>query len=212
MEFRKKLNYWITAALLILFGVLFIVVGTKTNNQKVIDTLDIIFGVLFLLEGSALILVSILIHKKFVSALSLAGALALSLGIYTFIESFIVKILAVILDFIPYLLIVVGSLMVLQALITYFLGKKKSLPLFIVQLVYGAIILTFGILGITVFKELDTKFIILGVILCVYATYIIVGSFMPEALVVVVNKKEPEEAEVIETTLNDNEATANDQE
>ena len=201
MDIRKKLNYWITAALVILFGVLFIIVGTKTNNTDVIKTLDIIFGVLFVLQGSCLILVSILVKKKFVTALSLLGALALSLGIYTFIESFIVKILAVVLDFIPYLLIVVGSLMVLQALITYFLGKKKSLPLFIVQLVYGLLILTFGILGLTVFKEIDTKFIIFGVILCVYATYIVVGSFMPGALVIVA-KTEPEEAEVIETTLN----------
>ena len=202
MEFRKKLNYWITAALLILFGVLFIVVGTKTDNQKVISTLDTIFGVLFLIEGSALILVSILVKKQFVSSLSLAGALALSLGIYTLVESFINNILAVVLNFIPYFLIVVGSLMVFQALITYFLGKKKSLPLLIIQLVYGIIILTFGILGLTVFKDLDTKFIILGIIICIYATYIIVASFFPGALVIVVNKDEPEEAEVIETELN----------
>ena len=204
MDIKKKLGYWITAALVILAGVLLIIIGSKTDSQKAVDTLDMVIGILLILEGACGILVSILAKKRFVSALSLFGAFSLSLGIYALVKSFINTFLVLFLDFVPYLMIVIGSLMVLQALITYFLGKKKDLPLFIIQLIYGILMLTFGILGLTVFKEIDTKFIILGIVLCVYATYIVIGSFMPGALVII-TKEEPEEAEVIETTLNNDE-------
>ena len=202
MEFRKKLGYWVSAAFLALFGVLLIIIGSK-YDPDVVKTLDIIIGVIFLLEGSAAILVSILFKKHFVSPLSMFGAISLSLGIYCLVKSFIGTFLLLFLDFVPYLLIVVGTLMLLQALVTFFLGKKKDVVLFVIQLVYSGIILTFGILGLTVFEKNDVKFIVLGVILCVYATYIVLGSFMPSILVIVAKTDdEPEEAEVIETKVN----------
>ena len=204
MLLKKKIGYWITAAFLILFGVLFIVLGTN-YDQDVVNTLDIIIGVLFLIEGSAAILVSVLVKKQFVSPLSLSGAVSLALGIYCLVKSFINTFLTIFLDFVPYLLIVIASLMILQALLTFFLSKKKDLVLFIIQLVYGLIILTFGILGITVFKDRDTKFIILGTIICLYATYIVLGSFIPAILVLAVKndveeniQKDVEEVQVID--------------
>ena len=209
MDFRKKINYWITALVIALFGILFIVIGASDNNQDVIRTLDIIIGVLFLIEGSVAILISILVKKRFVTPLSLSGAVSLSLGIYCLVTNgFITGLLALFLDYVPYLLLVLGCLLLLQAFLTFFLSKKKNMPLFVIQLVYGAIILTFGILGLTVFKDVDTKFIILGVIMCVFATYIIVASFIPAALILASvevaesNNEDLDEVEVIEENEN----------
>ncbi len=206
---RSKLNYWISAAFLLLFGILFIILGTK-YEQKVLDTLDIILGVLFLIEGSAAILVSILLKKRFVSPLSLTGAVSLSLGIFCLVKTFIDTFLVDFLDFVPYLLVVVGSLMLLQALLTYFLSKNKNLVTFIIQLAYAGIILAFGILCLTVFDKRETKFIILGAILCVYATYVVIGSFMPELVILSMKEanlepednEEAQEVEVMETEVN----------
>lgn len=215
MEIRKRASYWLSALLVALFGVLFIVIGAN-QDQDVVRTLDIIIGVLFTLEGACAILISLLVKKRFVSPLSLSGALSLALGIYCFVQGFIYTFLAVFLDFVPFLLIVVGSLLVLQALLTFALSKKKNLVLFIVQLVYGAIILTFGILLLTVFDEMSKKHIILGIVLCVFATYLILGSFVPQFLVITVatdgQNQEANDAEEVEVVEENTGATEDAQE
>lgn len=215
MEIRKRASYWLSALLVALFGVLFIVIGAN-QDQDVVRTLDIIIGVLFTLEGACAILISLLVKKRFVSPLSLSGALSLALGIYCFVQGFIYTFLAVFLDFVPFLLIVVGSLLVLQALLTFALSKKKNLVLFIVQLVYGAIILTFGILLLTVFDEMSKKHIILGIVLCVFATYLILGSFVPQFLVITVatdgQNQEANDAEEVEVVEENTGATEDTQE
>ena len=76
-----------------------------------------VFGLLFVLNGFS-------ITKSLLTPLSLAGYAIIGLGIYTIVA----ELVEILLDYFPYLMIVIGSAAIIDAFVGYFAFKNKIVP------------------------------------------------------------------------------------
>ena len=174
---KNELKLIILAALVFIFGILFCC-ATKTA----VNVLSVIIGIVFILSGSLLILESILTKKSSFTSDSASGAFALAFGIL-----FIAKELGwLILEYIPYILIVLGVIILIDAILIMAVKQRKNIFAFIYELVLGIVILVFGILLLTNddFKEYAS--LVFGITLIVYAIFILLVALFAKNVVVVV--------------------------
>ncbi len=156
------------ACVLLIVGVLFCVslaVGT--------EVLSIIIGASLIAAGTVIIILSLIKDKSVLTPISLGGLLALSLGIFFIVANAI----GFIFSYVPYLLLVAGSAIFIDAFLSYFVKKEKVLAVFIIKLIIGAGLITVGALLITVADFKEYVALIVGIALIIIAISNIVLEF-----------------------------------
>ena len=171
MEKNKKLINILEAIAMITFGVLVAIFGIRT--------FDIYFGVVFLVAGVAFLVAAIVGFAKLrlLSFILVLGFTACTtLGIAILANQISLGILVVIL---VYLIIALGA-----ALIMFGIYSAIKLNLFygIGQIVIGALLLTAGILYLTVPEFAVAFWIIVGVMIAIYGVLFLVMAITEKSL------------------------------
>ena len=150
----------IEACVLLVIGVLFCVslaMGT--------EALSIILGASLIAAGAVIVILSLANEKSVFTPISLGGLLAIALGV-----AFIVgNVVAFIFSIIPYILLVFGSALFIEAFLGYFLRKEKLLAAFIIKLVLGVVLIVVGVLLLTVADFKNYVALIVGIALIILA-------------------------------------------
>ena len=178
---KNELKLIILAAMVFIFGILFCC-ATKTA----VNVLSVIIGIIFILSGSLLILESILTKKSSFNSDSASGAFALAFGIL-----FIAKELGwLILEYIPYILIVLGIIILIDAILIMAIKQRKNILAFIYELILGITALVLGILLLTSDEFREYASLVFGITLIVYAIFILIVALFAKNVVVTVEVNE----------------------
>ena len=151
----------IEACMLLVLGVLFCVSLAWAGN-----VLSIILGSSCIAVGSVIVIVAAIKDKSVVSPIALGGLLALTLGIFFIVANIVMQFIT---SFVPYVLIVFGSALFIDAFLGYFVRKEKVLVPFIIKLVIGAALITVGALLLTIAEFADYISLIIGIALILIA-------------------------------------------
>lgn len=174
MANNKKSNLSNTDVKAIVLSVVLLIVGILFCCTSVLTTaMSIIIGIGILVLGLGLLASSFIETKKLVSGGAIAGGAIIAFGIMFMID----KLAGIIFAYIPYFLIALGALFLLDAIILIATTKKASTR-FYIELVIGVIALVLGILLICVNGFADYASIVFGVILILYAVYLCVTVFV----------------------------------
>jgi len=166
---KQSLFKVIQCCSLIVIGVLFCVSLAWAEN-----VLSIILGSSLIAAGVVILIMSIINDKSVVSPIALGGLLAVALGIYFIV----VNAVGIIFSFVPYILIVFGSAIIVDGLIGYFARDEKVIAALIVKLVIGAALVTVGILLLTVGGFQKYVAVIVGIALIIIGIANIVLEFV----------------------------------
>ena len=166
---KESLLRIIEACVLLILGVLFCVAKAWETGK----VLSIILGVALIVAGTAIFLMSVIKDKSTIAPIGLAGLLAIALGIFFIV----VEAVNIIFAFVPYLLIVFGSALFIDAFIGYFARKEKVLIAFIIKLVVGAVLIVVGSLLLCSADFQEFVSIVIGVSLILLAIVSIVVEF-----------------------------------
>lgn len=157
----------IKAVVILAVGILFCLstaMGTKV--------LSILFGAGLILCGAVAILLTFLDKKSLLTLNGILGSASLALGILAIIDNIAGILLAVI----PWILIALGALVIVDTLLLIFWRKEKRKLIIIVQCILGIALLTLGICLLTIDSFKRFAGIVLGVALIVYAIYSLTGE------------------------------------
>ena len=151
----------IEACALLVLGVLFCVSLAWAGN-----VLSIILGSSCIAIGAVIVVVAAVKDKSVVSPIALGGLLALTLGIFFIVANIVMQFIN---SFVPYVLIVFGSALFVDAFLAYFVRKEKVLAPFIIKLVIGAALITVGALLLTISDFAQYISLIIGIALILIA-------------------------------------------
>jgi len=165
----KKLNSdelksIVIAVLLMVVGILFC-----CSLSIGIDGLSVIIGLILMVVGVLLLANSFVGSKGLFSIEGIIGVILLSLGIL-FIAS---KLAGIIFAYIPWFLIVLGCVIIAQALIDKFLKKQNNLIRFIITIIIGGLSIVLGLCLQLIDGFMEYASIILGILLIIYAGYLL---------------------------------------
>lgn len=143
---KKSLSKWIAAALVLIVGIVCIVAGA-TNDGGAFDVISLTTGIIFVVSGAVGIVLAIaatIVLKKPILAIALGSGLVLAFGIFVLVRKDIApSIIGYIVTFIPYILLVLGSIMILNLAFTIVYAVKQN----IIKSSLGAIIFG-GLIGV----------------------------------------------------------------
>lgn len=207
MEFVKKsISTWIVAAIILVVGILCIVAGAQIGGDyeavmsadDTIKAISLTLGISFLVVGSLGIILalvgSIFAKKGFAAGVGVAGVV-LAVGIWLVATKSAGTLIDLLLSFVPYVLVVVGGIMLIDATFKLVDGikakeVKKALPAVIVGYVVAAIAVVMGALCLADVIKGNVQLIIFGILVAVYAVFMVLGTFVNIPTTVVVVKEE----------------------
>lgn len=170
MKFENtQLKNIIIASLLLIIGILFC-----CSLAMGITGLSMIIGFILLVLGFLFITESLLKNKGIMTVNGLLGVVIVTLAILFMVN----KIAYIIISFIPWFLIVFGCGIIADTLLGKFVRHDESLTQFILKLVIGGLSIILGILLLSIDEFLEYASLILGIIMIVYAIYIIINIFL----------------------------------
>lgn len=210
MEYVKaRLGKWITAAIIIVVGILCIVAGAKLGGDdwgegaKALDSISLVMGIVLVVVGSlALIMagvVAFLVKKGFL-AVGLPGAFLLAIGISLLPEynRYAADLILLLLRVVPFILIVVGAVILIEGGLNIFnwvkeKGKTAALVAAIVIALIGVAAIVVGALCVgedPVIKS-HIQLIIFGIIVVLEGLLQLLTSFikLPDAVVIVTKEE-----------------------
>jgi hypothetical protein len=185
---QTAITTWITAALVLTIGILCCVAGG--NNESSADAykaISMVLGIALIIVSGLAIVLSCLVLKRTATAETLGEGITLAAGIYFVADTALGgTLLSVLVEYVPFILLVVGSLFVVDAILILVFGiVKKALAKafiipFAVELVIGAVAIVLGALALPSVDVIThgAKFIILGIILIVYAAFLILSGVL----------------------------------
>lgn len=222
MEFVKKsLMKWIEAALILVVGILVIVAGAQMGDTSVdalinggngsaetLASISLVLGWSFIVIGSLGILGSLLgsiFSKAGFAAAAIGAGVTLAIGIWLAVRQQAGNLMFVLIGFVPFVMIVVGSVLAVDAGFICFKGiKEKAVKKALPAVIFGAIIaiasIVLGALCIATKEGGDTviasnaQLIIFGVILVIYALFLVLATFVSIPLVTAIVVKESKPA------------------
>ena len=162
---QNKTENIIIAIAIIAIGVLFCV-----SLRQSLAVISWIIGIICILAGLEMVIPTLAKYKRVFSVLSIGGLFVIGFGIF-----FIVAQLAgILVQFIPILLITLGSALILDAFLLIIVHKSKDMFSIVLELVFGIVAVTLGILLLFVegFKEYAS--LVFGISLIVYGAYILI--------------------------------------
>lgn len=166
---KKSIIKVVEACVLLVIGILFCVslaMGT--------EILSIILGASLIAAGTIIVVLSIVNEKSVAGPLALGGLLALTLGIFFIARTAV----GYIFELVPFILIVFGSALLVEAFLGYFLRKEKFLAVFIIKLVVAVALIVVGVLLLTVADFREFVALIAGIALILIAIDNIVLEFI----------------------------------
>ena len=213
MQFvKERLGKWITAAIVLVVGILCIVAGAAMHGQdgeaaaNALKAISLVLGIVLIIVGALTLVMSIVVAvlaKKGFAAVAIPGAVLVAFGISLVAQPYAAELIALFLLILPYLLLCVGAVILGDAIFNLVMGIKAKnvngvLVGVIVEFVVAAAIII-GALCVGADSVIPgaTQLIIFGIIVCLAAVLLVVLTFvkMPDVVVAVVTKKEekPEE-------------------
>lgn len=157
----------INAITLLIAGVLFLFLNMLGSKW-----LNVILGISVILLGLITLVSEFLREKTLVSKSVAIGSAITALGILIITRS----IASTILDLIPFVFIVIGACVFMDAFLLKYWRKSRNVLLFIIELLLGAFLITLGILFLTVGTFRGYMSITFGVVLIAYAIYLLAGA------------------------------------
>ncbi len=209
MQFvKERLGKWITAAIVLVVGILCIVAGAAMHGQDVeaasdaLKAISIVLGIVLIIVGALALVMSIVVAvlaKKGFVAVAIPGAVLLAFGISLVAQPYAAELIDLFLTILPYLLLCVGAVILGDAIFNLIMGIKAKdvkgvLVGVIVEFIVAAAAITIGALCVGADSVIPgaTQLIIFGIIVCLAACLLVVLTFvkMPDVVVAVVSKKE----------------------
>lgn len=157
----------VISVVVLIIGILFCCTSVLTQ------AMSIIIGIGILILGLGLLASSFIETKRLISGGAIAGGAIVAFGIMFMVDS----LAGIIFAYIPYFLIALGALFILDAIIMI-ATKKKATAAFGIELAIGVVALVLGILLICITDFAKYASIVFGVILILYAVYLCVSVFM----------------------------------
>ena len=217
MQFvKERLGKWITAAIILVVGILCIVAGAQlgqtdpklaaTNDdvRATLEAISLVLGISFIVVGSLSLVMAIVvavIAKKGFALVAIPGAAVLAIGISLVVVKYADYLIILLLTIIPYLLVCIGAVIFADAvfnLVMAIINKnvKNALVGVIVGMVVGAVAIVLGSLCLAGTITLGAQLIVFGIIVCLFAVLQIVLTFVkvPDAVIAVVKVEKKEEA------------------
>lgn len=153
---------------MIVFGVLFC-----CSMSLVTSTLSIVIGIALIIASLAMLITSYLETRSITTMSGFMSAAILAFGIL-----FIVNNLAgIIFSYIPYILIVWGFYMFVDAFLLRFVRHNNSILIFVIELVLGAVAITLGFCLLYVDGFYEYAGLIFGIILILAGVYQLLQLF-----------------------------------
>ena len=208
---KERLGKWITAAIIIVVGILCIVAGAAMGGndpetaKNALDGISITLGVILIVVGAlalALGVVVTILAKKGFLVVALPGAIVLALGISLVVAKYGASLISILLTVIPYLLICIGSVIFIDAIINLVQGiikkeVKAILVAVIVAIVVSVAAIVVGALcvGSDPVIKWGVQLIVFGIIVCLIGVLEVVLTFVkvPDVVVAVVKTEKKEE-------------------
>lgn len=160
----------------IIYAVVLLVIGILLciSPAVAIDTLSIIIGVGFLAAAAILIIGSLVQEHSIITGSALLGGILLALGLM-----FIVDYAITIIGYCAvWLMIVFGAILIVDSIIRIAWRDRKNVIGFVIEFVIGAVAFTLGMCTRYVSDFAGYELLILGLILAVYAVYVLVSAFI----------------------------------
>lgn len=204
MEFVKKsIGTWITAAIVMVIGILCIVAGAQFSNASsgvsdTVNAMSITLGIAFIVVGSLGVILalagSIFAKKGFASGVGVAG-IALAIGIWFVVEKTAFGLIELLLGFVPYVLVVIGGILFIDStfkLVSAIMEKniKHALASVIVGYIIAAAAIVLGALCLADVISGGAQLIIFGILVTIYGIFMVLGTFINIPTTVVIVEKE----------------------
>ncbi len=159
----------IAACITLVIGVLF-----TCSLSFGIRGLSWLIGISLCVAGVVYILNSLTQRKALLTGEGILGA-----GVLTFGIMFIMRQMAsIIVDFIPFLMIMVGAAIFIDAFLAKLVRKEENVVKFICGLAMGAVVTALGFCLKFIHGWADKAAMVLGVIMIVYAVYVLLSAFI----------------------------------
>ncbi len=155
----------IKAVICIIIGVLFC-----CSLAMAIEVLSYIIGAILIVIGLGAIITTAATKQSLLSITGLLGAIFLGLGI----AAIVLNAAGFLLACIPFLLVALGAIAIVDAFLMKFVRKEKNIIAFVIELVIGVIFFLFGILLLTVDEFAGYAGLILGIALIVYGLFTLI--------------------------------------
>ena len=203
---KKSISTWIKAAIVLTVGILVIVMGAllgKEGGAEAAEAISVVLGVVLIIVGTLALVLAIVagvISKTGFAAAGMLAGLVLAFGISLVVGKYAAGLIILLVYIIPFLLIVLGAIIIGDAVFTMILAIKAKGKFIaqIVAIVIGVIALVLGCLCVNnAVIPPQAQLIVFGIVLVIYATLMVLGTFfkLPVAVVVIQEQKEEEVTE-----------------
>ena len=191
---KNNIAKWASALVLLIVGILCIIVGAATDEAKnnAFEGISITIGVALLIVAGLVLVLALIATiaskgeaKFLIPAIAVSATLALGLFFVTN-NTLGGTLISIFLSFVPYVLIVVGSVIVVDAILTivFAIIKKNNVKNIVIAaamtIALAAVSIILGALMIgndPVIKK-DVQFIIFGIILVLFALLGALATFV----------------------------------
>lgn len=163
---NKETKSIIISAILLVVGILLCFSTTMG-----IDALSIIIGALFIISGIFSVINSALKKKSVMNYTCILSAILVAFGIF-FIEY---KLATIIFFYVPWLLIVLGVIIILDAVLNKI--SQNNTTVFITELIIGIGVLALGLCLKFIPGFIDLSSVMLGIVMIVYGVYLLIMTF-----------------------------------
>lgn len=200
---KERLGKWISAAILVVIGILCIVAGAKLGNNNpmeaadALDAISLTLGIVMIIFGAlSLVLaiaVTVMVGKGF-AMVGAPGAMLLAVGISLVVAKYAATFIYILLIVVPYLLIAMGGVVLVEVIFTLVNAiKAKQIKGAIVGIVFGclvavgAIVLGALCIGDDPVIKYGVQLIVFGIVVALVGLFQILATFikMPDTVVVV---------------------------
>lgn len=165
---NDNLRTLIVSIVLLVIGILFccsLSMGTKA--------LSIVIGISLIVLGATMLATSYLATKGLIAGVAIGGGSVLAIGIMFIVDN----LAGLIIGYVPFFLIVVGSIIIVDAILAVAL-RKEGIVVFVVEFLIGAIALVLGCCLRYVDGFAEYTALIVGIIIILYSVYSIVKIFI----------------------------------
>lgn len=190
---KKSLTKWVEAAVILVIGILCIVAGAQFNSYSsatgdTLNTISMVLGISFLVVGSlgiVLALIAAIFSRLGFLNAALPSGTALAIGIWFVVNKRAYEMIDLGISFVPYLLIVVGAIVLLDTLFIILSSVKSNtmktaLPSIIIGFIIAASAIVLGCLCIGSDPVISggAQLIIFGILVIIYSCFMVLETFI----------------------------------
>lgn len=192
---KRSLTKWISAAIVLVVGIVCIVAGANQDGSS-FETIALILGITLIVLGAlglCLAILAAIFLKKSILAVGLSSGLVLAFGLFFVVNKSIAgTVIGYIVLLIPYLLLVLGAVLLLNVIFIVLENIKEiksALPTIIVSGLIGVAAIVLGALSVgnDPVISYSAQLIIFGIMVILVAILMVLATFIKVPNVVVVN-------------------------